>query len=91
MFAEKVRSLFERTRPRDLYDIWYLNKNVKFNKTLFKKKCNFKKVDPNIKDFISKKSKFENAWEASLRHQLPELPSATDVFDNVIDFLKKVL
>jgi len=26
MFAEKTRSLFERTRPRDLYDIWYLNK-----------------------------------------------------------------
>lgn len=91
MFAEKTRSLFERTRPRDLYDIWYLNKNVKFNKTLFKKKCDFKKVDPNIEDFISKKSKFENAWEASLRHQLPELPSATGVFDNVIDFLKKVL
>jgi len=91
MFAEKARSLFERTRPRDLYDIWYLNKNVKFNKTLFKKKCDFKKVDPNIEDFICKKSKFENAWEASLRHQLPELPSATDVFDNVIDFLKKVL
>lgn len=91
MFAEKTRSLFERTRPRDLYDIWYLNKNVKFNKTLFKKKCDFKKVDPNIEDFISKKSKFENAWGASLRHQLPELPSATDVFDNVIDFLKKIL
>ena len=91
MFAEKTRSLFERTRPRDLYDIWYLNKNVKFNKTLFKKKCDFKKVDPNIEDFISKKSKFENAWEASLRHQLSELPSADNVFDEVIYFLKKML
>ena len=91
MFAEKTRSLFERTRPRDLYDIWYLNKNVKFNKTLFKKKCDFKKVDPNIEDLISKKSMFENAWEASLRHQLSELPSADSVFDEVIYFLKKML
>jgi len=91
MFAEKVRSLFERTRPRDLYDVWYLNKNVKFDITLFKKKCDFKKVDPNIEELISKKSKFENTWDSSLRHQLPELPSATDVFNNVIEFLKKML
>jgi hypothetical protein len=33
----------------------------------------------------------ENAWEASLRHQLSELPSANNVFDEVIYFLKKML
>jgi len=26
IFAEKIRSLFQRTRPRDLYDVWYLSK-----------------------------------------------------------------
>ncbi|NJE13855.1 nucleotidyl transferase AbiEii/AbiGii toxin family protein [Thermococcus sp. LS2] len=24
IFAEKLRSLFQRTRPRGLYDVWYL-------------------------------------------------------------------
>ncbi len=89
IFAEKVRSLFERTRPRDLYDVWYLNKKVTFEKTLFKKKCEFKKIEPDIDELIIKKSNYEKSWKASLRHQLPDLPSATEVFDNVVEFLKK--
>ena len=89
MFAEKVRSLFERTRPRDLYDVWYLNKNVTFDKTLFEKKCESKKIEPDIDELIIKKSNYEKSWKASLRHQLPDLPSATEVFDNVAEFLKK--
>lgn len=91
MFAEKVRSLFERTRPRDLYDVWYLNKKMTFDKPLFQKKCKYKKVESNIEELINKKPNYEKTWKASLQHQLPELPSATDVFDNVIDFLKKML
>ena len=34
MVAEKVRSLFQRTRPRDLYDVWYLWNNVDKKKVL---------------------------------------------------------
>ncbi len=89
IFTEKTRSLFERTRPRDLYDVWYLNKKITFDILLFQKKCNYKKVEPNIKELISRKQNYENAWKASLRHQLPELPSATKVFNYVIEFLKK--
>jgi len=91
IFAEKTRSLFERTRPRDVYDVWYLSKHIKFNTSLFYKKCKIKKLESNIEEFTNRKTKFENAWDASLKHQLPELPSATDVFDNVTDFLKKVI
>ena len=91
IFAEKTRSLFERTRPRDVYDVWYLSKHIKFNASLFYKKCKIKKLESNIEEFTNRKTKFENAWDASLKHQLPELPSATDVFDNVTDFLKKVI
>ena len=91
MFAEKVRSLFERTRPRDLYDVWYLNKKMTFDKSLFQKKCKYKKVVPNIDELVTRKINYEKTWEGSLQHQLQELPSATDVFDNVIDFLKKIL
>lgn len=91
IFAEKTRSLFERTRPRDIYDVWYLSKQTDFDTALFYKKCEYKKVEPNIKELTNRKTKFENAWDASLRHQLPGLPSATDVFEIVIDFLKKML
>lgn len=89
IFAEKTRSLFERTRPRDIYDVWYLSKHTDFDISLFLKKCEFKKVEPNIEELTNRKTKFENAWEASLRHQLPGLSLASKVFDDVIEFLKK--
>ena len=91
IFAEKTRSLFERTRPRDVYDVWYLSKHITFDTSLFHKKCKIKKLEPNITELINRKTKFENAWEASLKHQLPKLPPAIDVFDDVINFLKKML
>ena len=91
MFTEKVRSLFERTRPRDLYDVWYLNKKFTFHKTLFQKKCKYKNVEPNIDELVTRKTNYEKTWEGSLRHQLPKLPSATDVFDEVVEFLKKII
>ena len=91
IFVEKVRSLFERTRPRDLYDVWTLNKITKFDKSLFQKKCNHKNIKPNIDELITRKTNYENAWDASLKHQLPEIHPALDVFENVITFLKKIL
>jgi len=91
MFAEKVRSLFERTRPRDLYDVWYLHRKMTFDKSLFQKKCQHKKVEPNIDELVTRKTNYEKTWNGSLQHQLPELPFATDVFDNVIEFLRKML
>jgi len=91
ILAEKVRSLFERTRPRDLYDVWYLNKKITFDKPLFQKKCKYKKVEPNIDELITRKTNYEKAWNASLQHQLPELPPAIKVFDGVIEYLKITL
>jgi len=91
MFTEKVRSLFERTRPRDLYDVWYLNKKMPFDTSLFQKKCTYKKVEPDIDELATRKTNYEKTWEGSLQHQLPTLPSATEVFDEVMEFLKKIL
>lgn len=88
MFAEKTRALFERTRPRDLYDIWYLSKKTTLDSVLFQKKCEFKHLMIDINDVISRKTKFENAWNNSLKHQLKDLPDIKIVFADVIAFLK---
>ena len=91
MFAEKVRSLFERTRPRDLYDVWFLNKKMIFDKELFQKKCTYKNVQPDVNELITRKTNYEKTWKASLQHQLPKLPSAIAVFDDTIEFLKEII
>ena len=88
IFAEKTRALFERTRPRDLYDVWYLSRNTKFDSALFKTKCKFKNIVPDVENIINRKIQFINAWENSLKHQLKELPQANETFESVIKFLR---
>lgn len=88
IFAEKTRSLFERTRSRDLYDVWYLKNILDLDKALFNKKCEFKKLKPEIDKLLTRKTDFINSWENSLKYQLKELPNAEKTFENVIKYLE---
>ena len=82
VFAEKIRALSERARPRDLYDIICLFRNKTllsdYNLLLsvLKKKCEHKKM--NIPSFKSVKmhekiEELDEEWESMLDHQLPLL------------------
>ncbi len=84
--AEKTRALFERTRPRDLYDVWYLWNRTNKEKAveLLEEKCRFKGVSIDTSSLIARKSDFNNAWENSLRHQLKQLPDFDKTFDAVL-------
>jgi len=87
IFAEKIRSLFQRTRPRDLYDVWYLSKLELDVSGIILKKFKFKGVDFDLESLVRRKDDFRNAWESSLRHQMRNLPGINDVFNEVLEFL----
>jgi predicted nucleotidyltransferase component of viral defense system len=89
IMAEKMRSLFERTRARDVYDIWFISKNIDMAKAfeIFPAKCAFKKISPDFKDLFGRKQDFLNAWKSSLGHQLKALPDFELVFNEVIDLM----
>jgi len=91
--VEKVRSLFQRTRPRDLYDVWYLWDKGDKRKALdiFPEKCRFKDVKINIKDFEGREDDFKNAWENSLQHQLKNLPDFDNVFSKVMEKIMMIV
>jgi len=90
IMAEKIRSIFERTRPRDIYDIWHISKYYDIEQALeiFNEKCKFKEVEPDIQYVIERKDDFGNAWENSLRHQLKDLPNFLPIFDEIVKLLK---
>lgn len=92
IISEKIRALFQRTRPRDLYDVWYLWSRVDKGKVLniFPEKCKFKDVKINIRNFESRKDNFKNAWNNSLNHQLKILPDFDNVFFAVMEEVKKM-
>lgn len=99
ILAEKMRTLLQRTSPRDLYDVWMLLKfHSSFLKrkrltTLFLKKCAYKKVNyESIRDFGFKERKadFIYAWRTSLQNQVRDLPDADIVINEIEDFLESL-
>lgn len=91
LFIEKTRALYERTRPRDLFDvveIWKREKQISSNMVSlipgFHKKCSFKNV--NIRELSpTSVEKCRIGWKDQLGHQLTPLPD----FDEYLDFFVK--
>ena len=83
IFAEKIRALGERLRPRDLYDVVHLYRHdsAKQGRELIlstlERKCAFKGISvPTMESLASKpeRAELETEWENMLGHQLPVLP-----------------
>ncbi len=83
VFAEKLRAMGERGRPRDLYDIVHLFRRhdlqaePKLISTVLKDKCESKGVPIPTLDSIqnaSTKGELTSEWENMLGHQLQVLP-----------------
>jgi predicted nucleotidyltransferase component of viral defense system len=83
VFAEKIRALAERERPRDLYDVVHLYRHdeLKPDRALvlstLKEKCTFKGLSvPTMKALENRpeRAELESEWENMLAHQLSVLP-----------------
>ncbi len=57
IIVEKIRSLFERTRARDIYDLWFISKNIDMAQAfeIFPAKCAIKKISPDFDDLLYRK------------------------------------
>lgn len=100
ILAEKMRSLLERTRARDFYDVWRLlrDHNVDINldrfKESFDKKCDYKSISlKTIDDFLmpAKEDELRSDWQVSLPHQLNYLPNFDVVKDEFLSLVVKIL
>lgn len=106
VFAEKIRALGERLRPRDLYDVVHL---YRYNSpgqgreiilSTLEEKCAFKGIPvPTMEMLESKPERAElvSEWENMLGHQVPVLPpfdqfwqELPEVFDWLYRAVKKV-
>ena len=83
VFAEKLRAVGERCRPRDVYDVVHLfwDPGLRADPTLIRsvlvEKCRTKNVPvPHMEDIeqSSHRAELEGEWSNMLGHQLPELP-----------------
>jgi predicted nucleotidyltransferase component of viral defense system len=93
ILAEKIRSLFQRTRPRDLYDVWALKDraNVETVAKILPFKFEAKSVEPDLDALSSRRGYYYSAWKSSLGHQLGWLPAFESVWSEVLDFVRWIL
>ncbi len=96
IIAEKLRSILQRGKSRDYYDVWVLLKGYhkdfssKLMIDIMKKKCKDKNIQvPKVDDFFIPGSVDEAGryWERGLAHQVTSLAS----FDVVVGELRSML
>lgn len=100
IFAEKLRALCERARPRDLYDVIHLFRHANQAENggqileILKKKCEFKSISIPTMSFMErhpKRDELRAEWKNMLGHQLPTLPNLDDFWQelpNVFNWLE---
>lgn len=91
VYAEKLRALAERERPRDLYDVIHLHRHEAGADraavlAILKEKCEFKGIAvPSLESL--RQSPGHGAlradWEQMLAHQLPQLPPFESFWDDL--------
>lgn len=101
IISEKLRSLIQRIRPRDIYDLWFLlqqypNDNYPVINNLLQQKAADKNIQiTGITNFISPEKERANkrAWERSLADHLPEgkLPDFNSVYKTLEKQILEIL
>jgi uncharacterized protein len=84
--AEKMRSILQRTAPRDIYDLWYIfeveGQDIEDHIFAFQDKAKYKGYKPNelIKVVEQKEKTFAKHWKDHLANQMTETPDFNDVW-----------
>jgi len=99
LLAEKIRSLLERGKSRDYYDVWRLLKehssslDLKLLGTVLQKKLSHKGLTiADIGDFLPQDTRvLKRYWEKDLGQQIISLPSFDEVIEESQDILNKLV
>ncbi len=92
-FAEKVRALGDRARPRDLYDVVNLYHNAEARPRpavlldVLEQKCGHRGLAvPALENLETRKGDLEGSWQSMLSHQLPALPPVESFWEALPEF-----
>jgi hypothetical protein len=89
--AEKIRALFTRERPRDLYDLYFLiRKGIKTTIPLVNRKLSYYKKRFERDEFFEIVKRGKRMWKSELEQLVTTVPEFNEVEKtvNTLDFLK---
>ncbi len=93
VFAEKIRALKERSRPRDLYDVINFYRRPESLgvaadvRSILTRKCEFKSIAfPSLADLETHRDVCAAGWDQQLSHQVQVLPPFDSFWDELPPF-----
>jgi predicted nucleotidyltransferase component of viral defense system len=92
MLAEKVRAIFARGKPRDLYDLWFFLKRDSADPNLINKKLRLCKMKFDAEKLTRCIEAMSRRWEVDLKDLvIGSLPSFKEVKTDVVESLTSKL
>lgn len=87
--AEKVRAVFSRDKPRDVYDLWFiLNKGAGIDYGMIDAKLQYYGISYSYKEFSENIEASRKAWEKELSLLLPEAPDFEKIKEYIFQKFK---
>jgi predicted nucleotidyltransferase component of viral defense system len=93
ILAEKIRAIFTRLKPRDIYDLWFLSteKSIDFDLELINKKLGIYNITFNLDEFKNRVNKMRNLWNTDLKNlMISDLPNFDVVKKDIFQKLKEL-
>jgi len=93
IFAEKIRALLMRNKPRDLWDVWFLlERKKKVDISLINKKLNLYNLKFDCDGLVKSIEKLERFWKEDLSVLLApgQLPEFKMVKEKTINYFSKI-
>lgn len=91
--AEKIRCIYTRDKPRDIYDLWFLSKkNINLDISIVNKKLKIYRLIFNSEEFIEEINKKSNMWKRDLQDLIiGALPDFKTVANDIRDWCKTLV
>ncbi len=94
IYAGKICALFQRTHPRDIYDVITVFRNTEARPnhdivhSVLEQKLSFRAMSfPKLEDLYEKRNFVAASWKSMLRHQVQFLPPTESYWSSMPDFL----
>ncbi len=92
MLAEKVRAIFVREKPRDLYDIWFLlGKGVKLDLKLVDRKLRIHGMKFDAEKFVERVERMAKLWKVDLKNLIMgKLPEFETIKESIVKGIEQL-
>ncbi len=92
ILAEKIRSLVQRKKARDLYDVWFmLEKGFSLSEKLVESKFRDVGMEPiGIEEILRRYVVTDNEWESDMKNLINMVPGLENIRGSIVKMISEI-